>query len=201
MMVIGLTGSIAVGKSEAARILSSHGVPVFDADKAVHDLYARREVAEEMAKSFPFAVVDGTVSRERLSGHLQENPQDFAALEAIVHPKVRQMMTEFLAHQRTLGPDLAVVDVPLLMETGGDSLVDRILLVTAPLDLQRERALKRPGMTEKKLAAMLSRQASQSAKAQRADYIVDNCGSLPELTAKVEAVMYELIAEARSVKP
>jgi dephospho-CoA kinase len=201
MMVVGLTGSIAVGKSEVAYVLASHGIPVFDADAAVHELYAKREVADEVARSFPFAVADGTVSRQQLSSHLQTKPQDFALLEAIVHPRVRRMMMEFLALHRSRAAELAVVDVPLLFETGGDRIVDRVLLVTAPAGMQREWALKRPGMTEKKLEAILARQLSQEAKARRADYIVDNSGSLPELKAKVRALMYDLTAEARNGKP
>jgi dephospho-CoA kinase len=196
MMVVGLTGSIAVGKSEVARLIEEQGIPVFDADKVVHALYQTKAMVDEIGRLFPEAIANGEVNRARLGEHLRQHPQDFAALEALVHPKVRLAMQAFLARERRKGAALAIVDVPLLFETGADKLVDCVVLVTADPAIQRARAFERPGMTEAKLAAILARQLSQSAKVSRAGHVVENSGSREELGAKVGQLVYALKSKA-----
>jgi dephospho-CoA kinase len=195
MIVLGLTGSIASGKSEAARRFAHHGIPVFDADKTVHDLYRQAEVADQVKARFPDAVFDGQVDRSRLAEHLVKAPDDFPVLEAIVHPLVRAEMHKFLQNQKDQGVDIAVVDVPLLLETGASHAADRIILVTVDPHIQLRRALARPGMTEAKLDAILAHQLPTALKAVRADHIVENSGTLDELAAKIDQLVYDLQAE------
>ncbi len=195
MIIVGLTGSIASGKSEAAKRFAHHGIAVFDADKYVHELYRTQAVAEAIGLQFPGTVSRGQVDRARLSEHLVKMPADFPALEAIIHPMVRAKMLEFLKDQKDGGMEIAVLDVPLLLETGGERFVDRIVLVTSDAETQRRRALLRPGMNEAKLAAMLARQLPVFAKAARADDVVENYGTLEELAAKIDQLVYDIRAK------
>lgn len=172
MIVIGLTGSIGMGKTTTAAMFAAEGIPVNDADAVVHDLY-RSEAVEPMRQAFPGVVVDGIVDRAELARHLRENPADFARLEAIVHPLVREKERAFLEQARAAGEGIVLLDIPLLFETGGQDRVDTVVVVSCDADIQRERVLARPGMTEEKFAMILSRQMPDAEKRKRADFIVD----------------------------
>lgn len=196
MMRIGLTGSIAMGKSEVAKMFRRLGYPVFDADETVHRLYAPGGAAvEPVSRAFPGVEVDGGIDRARLTEALAGKPEAFARLEAIVHPLVRSEEEAFLAAARASGQRLVVLDIPLLFETGRDSEVDRTVVVSAPGDVQRERALRRSGMSEEKLAGILARQVSDGEKRRRADFVIDTSGGLEETFEEVRAVVDRLIGE------
>jgi dephospho-CoA kinase len=177
MRVLGLTGGIGMGKSTAAQTFRRLGVPVFDADEAVHRLQARggRAVAP-IGAAFPGTVRGGAVDREALRravlGDEQGAPGALRRLEAIVHPLVRAEERRFLAAARRRGERLAVLDIPLLFETGGEQRVDQVLVVSAPAAIQRARVLARRGMTEERLAAILARQMPDALKRRRADHVV-----------------------------
>lgn len=172
MIVIGLTGSIGMGKTTTAAMFAAEGIPVNDADAVVHDLY-RSDAVEPMRQAFPGVVVDGIVDRAELARHLRENPADFARLEAIVHPLVREKEKAFLEQARAAGEGIVLLDIPLLFETGGQDRVDTVVVVSCDADIQRERVLARPGMTVEKFAMILSRQMPDAEKRKRADFIVD----------------------------
>jgi dephospho-CoA kinase len=173
MIVIGLTGGIGMGKSTAARVFRRLGIPVHDADAAVHRLYARGGPgARAIAALAPEAVVDGAVSREALRRRALSDPEFLARLEAAIHPLVRKEEQRFLARCRRARRPLAVLDIPLLFETGGDRRVDHVVVVSAPATTQRARVLPRPGMTEARLAAIRARQMPDAEKRRRADTVI-----------------------------
>lgn len=171
MIVLGLTGSIGMGKSTTADMFRDLGVPVHDSDEAVHDLYAG-EAAPLIEARFPGTVVDGVVDRQRLGAAVIDRPDAMRDLEAIVHPLVRAQTEAFLQRHREAGVPLVVLDIPLLFETGGETRVDRIAVVSAPADIQRERVLARPGMTAHKFEAILARQVPDAEKRERADFVI-----------------------------
>lgn len=173
MRVVGLTGSIGMGKSTTAAMFAARGVPVHDADAAVHRLY-RGSAVSTLEQAFPGVTVDGKVDRGRLAERVVGDPQALSELEAIVHPLVRESERLFLEEVRAGGHRLAVVDVPLLFETGRVDGVDVIVVVTADAAIQRERVLSRPGMTEEKLETLLARQVPDGEKRRRAHFIVDS---------------------------
>ena len=176
MIVIGLTGSVASGKSTVAGWMRENGITVHDADSAVHSLLAARgqAVPDVKAKFGPDMVLpDGSVDRKKLGSHVFAKPTDRKILESILHPLVRQHRDQFLQDQRALGCQIAVLDVPLLFETGGDDSCDYVVVVYAAADTIRQRALSRPGMTEEKLASILDAQMSVSEKCQLADFVLD----------------------------
>lgn len=176
MIVLGLTGSIGMGKSTTADFFRAEGVPVNDADAVVHDLYAGEAVAP-VGAAFPGSIRDGQVDRAELSRQLAGNPAKFKELEAIIHPLVRQREREFLARHRAAGTPVVVLDIPLLYETGGESRVDAVVVVSAAADIQRQRVLARPGMTPEKFEMILARQVPDAEKRRRADFIIDSdCG-------------------------
>jgi len=173
MRVLGLTGGIAMGKSTAARQLRRLGLPLHDADAAVHRLYARGGPAvPAIAARFPAAVVEGRVDRQVLGRLVFGRPDELRALERILHPLVRQATRRFLRTQALRRRRLVVLDIPLLFETGGERLCDAVVVVSAPGFLQRQRALRRPGMTAEKLDAILARQTPDREKRRRADHVV-----------------------------
>jgi dephospho-CoA kinase len=174
MKIIGLTGSIAMGKTDTARLFAEQGIPVFDSDAVVHKLYAHggRGVAA-VQRLFPEAVVSGAVDRQRLAAGLVRDPALLSKLEALVHPLVRAELTKFLAEQRSTSSPLVVVDVPLLFETGRENEFDVIVVVSAPAEMQSARALARSGMTDETLKLIMSRQMPDAEKRKRADYVVD----------------------------
>ncbi len=173
MIVIGLTGSIAMGKSTAALVLRRMGLPLHDSDAAVHRLMARGGAAvAAIGAAFPGVVTAGAVDRAQLGQRVFGDQAALDRLEAILHPLVRAEARRFLARQRRRRARAVVLDIPLLFETGGEALCDAVLLVQAPAFLQRARALARPGMTEARLASIRSRQMSEAGKRRRADFVV-----------------------------
>ena len=191
MIVLGLTGSIGMGKSTTAKMFAEAGVPVHDSDEAVHRLYAGA-AAPLVEEAFPGTVVDGMVDRARLSKRVVGDAEALAKLEAIVHPLVRTDANRFVAHHRAAGTPLVVLDIPLLFETGGAARVDKIAVVSAPLEIQRKRVLSRPGMTLEKFEAILARQTPDSEKRRRADFVIDTGESIEAARRQVEAIIREL---------
>ena len=198
--VLGLTGSIGMGKSTTAQMFRDLGCPVHDADAEVHALYAGEAVAP-VAALFPDVVVDGRIDRARLAGHVLGHPENLARLEAVIHPLVRARENAFLARARAEQRPLAVLDVPLLFETGGAARCDGILVVTAPPDVQRSRVLARPGMTEQRLADILARQMPDAEKRARATFVVDTGQGMDIARQQVEAIVRQLSDAARPVSP
>ncbi|MCO6386874.1 dephospho-CoA kinase [Aliihoeflea sp. 40Bstr573] len=197
MIVIGLTGSIGMGKSTTARFFREAGVPVHDSDEAVHRLYAGK-AAPLIEAAFPGTVRDGVVDRTLLGACILGDAAALKTVERIVHPLVRADADAFLAEHRSAGRKLVVLDIPLLFETGGEGRVDRIVVVSAPAEIQRERVLARPGMSVEKFEAILAKQVPDADKRRRADFIVDSGGGLEAARAAVEAIVAKLEAEARS---
>ena len=196
MIVLGLTGSIGMGKSTTARMFLDEGVPVHDSDEAVHRLYSG--IAAPLIEArFPGTVVDGTVDRERLGKAVLGNPEALRDLERIVHPLVRADSESFLARHRAAGAPLVVLDIPLLFETGGRDRVDRIVVVTAPAEVQRERVLARPGMTEEKFAAILARQVPDAEKRAAADHVIDTGAGMDAARQAVRRLVAELAGKSR----
>ena len=195
MIIVGLTGSIGMGKSTTAALFADEGVPVNDADRVVHELY-RLEAVAPIARLFPDAIVNGIVDRARLSENLAKNPAKFKQLEAIVHPLVRDKERAFLDQQSALGHALVLLDIPLLFETGGEKRVDRIVVVSCEPELQRERVLARPRMTEEKFQLILSRQVPDAQKRARANYIIDTGHGIDSARAQVKTIVTELREQA-----
>lgn len=191
MLIAGLTGSIGMGKSTAAQHLRSRGVPVFDADGAVHALYSG-EGAALIEAAFPGTVVAGAVDRTLLSAKLQAHPEGFAKLETIVHPRIRAAQKAFLLQQHAAGAPLAVLEVPLLFETGGDRRVDAKIVLTTDASTQRARVLARTGMSAEKLEALLARQTPDKEKQARADFVVDTTGPVEDTRAQIDMILERL---------
>ncbi len=196
MIILGLTGSIGMGKSTTAAMFSDMGVPVNDADAVVHALYQDEAVAPIEA-AFPGTAKAGSVDRAELSRQLASDPSLFKVLEAIVHPLVRDKERVFLDHHRAAGAPLVVLDIPLLFETKGDNRVDAVAVVTCDPEIQKERVLKRPGMTEEKFALILSRQVPDREKRAKADYIIDTGDGLDSARDQVAAIVQRLISQKR----
>lgn len=193
MKVIGLTGSIGMGKSATANLFREAGIPVFDSDACVHALYARGGAAvTPVGEAFPGSVVDGAVDRARLSQMLRDDPTGFERLEAIVHPLVSRAREVFLDQARSEDAALAVLDIPLLFETGGDALVDTIVVVHAPDAVRRARVLQRPGMTAEKLDAIIARQTADSIKLEKADFVVETSGGIDDARRQVDDIIQAL---------
>ncbi len=191
-VVLGLTGSIGMGKSTTAGFFRDAGVPVWDADATVHRLYGPGGAAvEPLARLCPDALRDGGIDRAALKDWIARNPAALRAIEAVVHPLVAADRAEFVARHRAAGTPLIVVDIPLLFETGADALCDATLTVTAPADVQRERVLARPGMTEETFRALLAKQMPDAEKRKRATHVIETTG-LAQARAAVEALIAEL---------
>ena len=189
--ILGLTGSIGMGKSTTAALFQARGIPVHDADATVHALYRGRAVPL-IATAFPDAVRDGVVDRLSLSAAVLGRPEAMARLEAIVHPLVREDEASFLRGCRQRGAGLAVLDVPLLLETGGESRCDAVLVVSAPEAVQRARVLARPGMTPERLDAILARQMPDAQKRARAHFIVDTSRGVVAAARQVGSILAAL---------
>ncbi|MGH7027211.1 dephospho-CoA kinase [Brevundimonas sp.] len=190
MIILGLTGSIGMGKSTTAQMFADAGALLWDADAAVHRLYARGGAAVgPLHEAFPGVVVDGTVDRVRLAEALGRDEDAFRRLEAIVHPLVAQDRALDLAAARAEGVRLAVLDIPLLFETGGDGLVDAVVVVTADPEVQAARVLARPGMTRERLDAILARQTPDAEKRRRADFLVDTGRGLDAARDQVREIV------------
>ena len=189
--LIGLTGSIGMGKSETARLFARLGIPVYDSDAAVHGLYEPGGAAvEAIAKAFPGAVKDGGVDRAELSKHLAADKTAFKTLEAIVHPLVARDQALFL--EKSAGAEMVVLDIPLLFETGGHAQMDAVVVVSAPESVQRSRVLARPGMTPDKLDHILSRQMPDAEKRAKAHFVVETDKGLAHAFEQVKAVVAAL---------
>jgi dephospho-CoA kinase len=197
MIVLGLTGSIGMGKSTAAKMFADAGVPVHDSDEAVHRLYAGAAVPL-VEKAFPGTTHGGSVDRALLGQRVLADPAALKTLEGIVHPLVRADADAFLARHRSAGAPLAVLDIPLLFETGGRDRVDKVVVVTAPADIQRARVLARPGMTEEKFEAILRRQVPDAEKRRLADFIVDTEHSFDATRTAIQAIIRELTGDKPS---
>ena len=199
MIVIGLTGSIGMGKTETARTFSSLGIPVFDSDAAVHDIYRSvPDVIDSIGRLVPAAVRQGMVDRSILTQAIAKSPDILKKIETIVHPAVRRQQEKFLADCRSRGEDLAVLDIPLLFETGLDSRVDVKIVVSAPAEVQRSRVLGRPGMTDASLDFILAKQMPDADKRRRADYVIDTSRSLDDARCQLEAVIDAIKLKAKS---
>jgi dephospho-CoA kinase len=188
MIVAGLTGSIAMGKSTVAAMFAKLGAPVFDADDSVREFYSG-DGAIMIEGAFPGVTANGQIDREQLSARVLVDPMALQRLESLVHPAVAAARARFLERATAEGRQLMIADVPLLFETGGESTVDLILVVSATESLQRARALARDGMTEAKLAAILSRQTSDAEKRRRAHFVIDTGGVLERTRAQVVQFM------------
>ena len=190
MILLGLTGSIGMGKSTTTAMFADLGAVVWNADDAVHRLYARGgEAVGPVGEAFPGVVVDGAVDRTRLAEALGKDDTAFRRLEAIVHPLVAQGRAAELEAARTAGVELAVLDIPLLFETGGDRAVDAVVVVTADPAMQAERVLARPGMTRERFDAILARQMPDAEKRARADFVIDTGRGLEAARDEVEAIV------------
>lgn len=190
MILLGLTGSIGMGKSTTTAMFADLGAVVWNADDAVHRLYAPGGAAVgPVGEAFPGVVVDGAVDRTLLAETLGKDDTAFRRLEAIVHPLVAQGRAADLEAARTAGVKLAVLDIPLLFETGGDSAVDAVVVVTADPAIQAERVLARPGMTRERFDAILARQVPDAEKRARADFVIDTSRDLEAARAEVEAIV------------
>ena len=192
-IIIGLTGSIGMGKTTTAAMFADEGCPVFDADAAVHALYAKGGKAVCLIRAvFPDAIKDGAVDRKVLSGHMQADPLNLKVLESFIHPMVGESRAAFLARARQERADIVVFDVPLLFETGGEAYVDKIVVVTAPKAVQRERVMARADMTEAIFKMILSRQTPDAEKRNRADYTVFTDQGLDNARKSVQNILSDI---------
>jgi dephospho-CoA kinase len=190
MIVLGLTGSIGMGKSTTARLLREAGVAVHDADEAVARFYAEGgEAVDAVGRGFPQALINGAIDRERLSGLVLGNPDALKRLESIVHPLVKADRAAFLALARASGAKVAVLDVPLLFEVGAEDEMDAVVVVSAPEAVQRERTLMRPGMSAEKFDRILARQMPDAEKRRRADFVIDTGSGLEVARDQVSEVL------------
>ncbi|CAN7533984.1 dephospho-CoA kinase [Rhizobium sp. LjRoot258] len=191
MLRIGLTGSIGMGKSTMAKFFAEAGVPVNDSDAVVHDLYAG-EAAPLVDAAFPGTLKSGAVDRQELGRQLAGSPDGFKRLEAIVHPLVRKREAEFIEREQQRSADMVLLDIPLLFETGADSRVDVIVVVSCDPQIQRERVLARPGMTVEKFNMILARQTPDAEKRARADYVIDTGHSIEMARRRVAEIVSDL---------
>ena len=199
MFVLGLTGSIGMGKSTAAGMLRRLGVPVHDADAAVHQLLAGdRSVKAEIVARFPGVVDDETIDRQMLGAAVFSDPAARRDLEAILHPRVRSAAKRFLRNQARAGASLVVLDIPLLYETGGETNVDAVLVVTAPRFLQARRVLSRPGMDVERYLGILASQLPDGEKRRRADYVVETGLGKAYTYRRLQRLVKILRAQSRS---
>src|ERR1700678_3872424 len=188
MIVLGLTGSIGMGKSTTATLFAEAGVPVYDADAAVHRLY-EGEAVPAIEAAFPGTTADGKVDRTRLSAQVVHDAAAIKRLEQIVHPMLGASRQKFLDDAEQSGAPVAVVDVPLLFETGGEKRVDAVVVVTTTPEIQRQRILARDNMTPEKLDAILARQLPDAEKRARADFVVDSSHGLDPVRARIRDIL------------
>ncbi len=188
MLIIGLTGSIGMGKSTTLQMFADEGVPVYDADAAVHAVYSSTAVPLVEA-AFPGTTADGKVDRQKLSQRVLGNPEALKKLEQIVHPLLGAHRQKFLEDAERAGAPIVLMDVPLLFETGGEKRMDAVIVVSAPTELQRQRVLARDNMTADKLDAILARQMPDAEKRKRADFVVDTSRGLEPVRAEVKDIL------------
>jgi dephospho-CoA kinase len=188
MIILGLTGSIGMGKSTTAKLFQEAGVPVYDADAAVHKIY-EGEAAPAIEAAFPGTTADGKVDRNKLSAKVVHDPAAMKRLEQIVHPMLGASRQKFLHDAEQSGASVAVVDIPLLFETGGEKRVDAVVVVTTTPEIQRQRILERDNMTGEKLDALLARQLPDAEKRRRADFVVDTSHGLDPVRARIRDIL------------
>ena len=196
MIVLGLTGSIGMGKSTTATLFAEAGVPVYDADATVHMLY-EGEAVPAIEAAFPGTTADGKVDRNMLSARVVHDPAAIKRLEQIVHPMLGASRQKFLDDAERSGAAVAVVDVPLLFETGGEKRVDAVVVVTTTPELQRQRILARDNMTSEKLDAILARQLPDAEKRRRADFVVDTSDGLDPVRLRIRDILNEAVKMPR----
>lgn len=192
MLILGLTGSIGMGKSTTAKLFMEAGVPVYDADAAVHKIY-EGEAAPAVEAAFPGTTVDGKVDRAKLSAKVVQDPAAIKRLEQIVHPMLGASRQKFLAEAEQSGAPVVVMDIPLLYETGGEKRVDAVVVVTTSPETQRERILARGTMTPEALEAILARQLPDAEKRKRADFVVDTSHGLEPVRAAIRDILAEVV--------
>jgi dephospho-CoA kinase len=197
MLRLGLTGSIGMGKSTTAGLFRHAGIPVNDADAVVHELYAG-EAVPLVEAAFPGTTRNGSVDRTELARQLALDPSGFKRLEAIVHPLVREREKQFLDREEQAGADIVVLDIPLLFESGAERRVDKIVVVSCDPQIQRQRVLARPGMTEDKFNMILSRQTPDAEKRARADYVIDTGNGIDAARERVNDIIAQLRAPKTS---
>jgi dephospho-CoA kinase len=196
MIILGLTGSIGMGKSTTAKLFAEAGVPVYDADAAVHKIY-EGEAAPAVEAAFPGTTEAGKVDRNKLSARVVQDPAAIRQLEGIVHPMLGASRQKFLEDAERSGATVAVVDVPLLYETGGEKRVDAVVVVTTTPEIQRERILARDNMTAEKLNAILARQLPDAEKRNRADFVVDTSHGLDPVRAQIRDILDQVVKMPR----
>ena len=196
MLLLGLTGSIGMGKSTTAKLFAEAGVPVYDADATVHMLY-EGEAVPAIEAAFPGTTADGKVDRNKLSARVVQDPAAMQRLEQIVHPMLGASRQKFLDDAERSGAPVAVVDVPLLFETGGEKRVDAVVVVTTTPEIQRQRILARDNMTSEKLDAILARQLPDAEKRWRADFVVDTSDGLDPVRARIRDILKEAVKMPR----
>ncbi len=193
MLLVGLTGSIGMGKSETAKMFAKLGIPVYDADAAVHAIYEKGGAAvEPLRAEFPDAIVDDAVDRVKLSKLVLNNKDELKKLESIVHPLVGATQLQFLKDASDAKAPMAVLDIPLLYETGGETRVDAVVVVSAPADVQRARVLERPGMTVEKFEQILAKQVPDAEKRAKADFVVETDKGLDHAFEQVQRITEDL---------
>lgn len=195
MIVLGLTGSIGMGKSTTAKFFKQKGIPVYDADETVHQLYQDESVIKRITAIFDDCLTDNHIDRAKISRQIVQEPAKLVSLEKIIHPLVREKENAFVATHRKNGDKLVVLDIPLLFETGGLERVNKIAVVSAPLEIQRQRVLQRDGWTEEKFQAVLARQIPDSEKRIRADFIIDTSKGLEYAENEVDKIVSHLMGE------
>jgi dephospho-CoA kinase len=193
MILLGLTGSVGMGKSTTAQMFAEEGVPVFDADAAVHRLYAG-EAVPLIEREFPGSTANGTVDREKLSAQVVGKPEALARLERLIHPLVGKDRANFMENAERDGAKAVLLDIPLLFETGDPSKFHAVIVVSAPADVQRQRVLARPGMTAAKFEAILKRQTPDSEKRARADFVIDTGKGFEEARRQVREVLAKVLS-------
>ncbi|KRB62969.1 dephospho-CoA kinase [Rhizobium sp. Root708] len=197
MLRVGLTGSIGMGKSTMAKFFADAGVPVNDSDAVVHQLYAG-EAAPLVDAVFPGTMKNGAIDRQELSRQLSSQSEGFKKLESIIHPLVRKREQQFIEQEQAKGPEIVLLDIPLLFETGAEKRVDVVVVVSCDPQIQRQRVLARPNMTEEKFNMILSRQTPDAIKRERADYLIDTGGTLEASKQRVAEIVEDLKRRLRS---
>ncbi|MBR1146334.1 dephospho-CoA kinase [Bradyrhizobium sp. AUGA SZCCT0431] len=196
MLIVGLTGSIGMGKSTTAKLFAEAGVPVYDADAEVHKIY-EGEAAPAIEAAFPGTTADGKVDRARLSAQVVHNPAAMKQLEQIVHPMLGASRKKFFEDAEAAGAPVVVVDIPLLFETGGEKRVDAVVVVTTTTEVQRQRVLARGTMDEARLDAILARQLPDAEKRKRADFVVDTSDGLDPVRTRIQDILAEVVKMPR----
>ena len=195
MIILGLTGSIGMGKSTTAGFFADAGIAVYNADEAVHELYKSAPVIQWFKQNFPKCLTDGQIDREKLSQEIIADPEKLELLEKYIHPLVREKEKVFVKNHRDKGDKLVVLDIPLLFEKGPEGRVDKIVVVSAPKSIQRQRVLARPGWSDKKFDHILSRQIPDREKRKRADFVIDTGQGLDHAKAEVGLLIQQLTTD------